>query len=215
MRTLVIGGVASSGKTAVLMHLARATSGLGLMGVVKVDCLLSSDDKLYTKAQIPSLKILADRFCPDHILFENVEKILEWGREQGLETLAIETAGLCGRCAPYGTDCLAICVLDCSMGVFAPAKLGPLLSDADICVITKTDLVSRAEVEVFELAIRERCKAGPLVRVNGLTGEGAVELSELITRCAKRPSFGRPRTPLPQLYCSYCLGRMEAGITVL
>jgi Ni2+-binding GTPase involved in maturation of urease and hydrogenase len=217
VRILVFGGVASSGKSSVLRHLARSALSLGRLGVVKVDCVTTSDDESFARAGIPARKVLAERFCPDHVLFERLAELGAWGEEQRLDTLAVETAGLCGRCAPYGDGAVAACVVDCTLGVHAPGKLGPLLADADVCVVTRSDLVSQAEREVFEQGLRRRNPRAVLARVNGLTGEGAAELGALLVRRAGEGSgsFGRPRTPLPQLYCSYCLGRSEAGISVL
>ena len=49
---------------------------------------------------------------------------------------------------------LGICVLEATSGMNLPLKVGPILSLADVCVVTKDDLVSQAEREVFRARIR-------------------------------------------------------------
>lgn len=219
---LVIGGTPGSGKSRVIWHLVRSNPDLGRLGVVKVDCVVTSDDAWFRERGVPAIRYLADRFCPDHAYLERLPEMLGWASREGLETLVVETAGLCARCAPYLHESIAVCVLDCTCGVHAPKKLGPHLADADLCVITKGDLVSQAEREVFESGVRERNPMAPVVWFNGLHGEGASEVVEALRRIAlpgptapEGRSAWTMRTPLPQLYCSYCLGRSEAGISTL
>ncbi len=79
----------------------------------------------------------------------NIEEVTEWGKKEGLDLLITESAGLCNRCSPYIKDIKAICVLDNLSGINTPKKIGPMLKMADIAVITKGDIVSQAEREVF------------------------------------------------------------------
>lgn len=223
---IVVGGTPSSGKSRVVLALTRGRRDAGRTGVVKVDCVTTSDDEWYRARGVPAMRLLADRFCPDHAWLERLPAVLDWARREKIETLAIETAGLCARCAPYLREAVAVCVLDATCGVRTPEKLGPHLADADLCVITKGDLVSQAEREVFEAGVRARNPGAPVVWFNGLTGEGATDLTTVADRLWRRrtaepscdrnePSDWTVRTPLPQLYCSYCLGRSEAGISTL
>ncbi|MEZ5334704.1 MAG: GTP-binding protein [Methanolobus sp.] len=96
------------------------------------------------------------------------------------DVLLSETAGLCLRCAPYPDECLAICVIDVTTGPNTPLKVGPLLTTADIVVMTKGDLVSQAEREVFRERVLEVNPECVIVEANGLTGKGAFELADLI-----------------------------------
>jgi len=214
VRTLVVGGTASSGKSSVILWLAPRLSPRP--GVAKVDCIETADDAMFRRRGLPSTSVLAGRFCPDHALFEEWAGIEAWAEGAGVDPLIVETAGLCGRCAPYLRGSTAVCVVDCTAGIHGPGKLGPLLADADLCAATKGDLVSQAEREVFAMNVRARNPSAPLVWVNGLTGEGASDLVRALGVVKlDAPGDGRWRTPLPQLYCSYCLGRTEAGIAAL
>lgn len=214
---VIVGGTPSSGKSRVTLALIRGSRDSARAGVVKVDCVTTSDDAWYQARGVPAVRLLADRFCPDHAWLEHLPEVVEWARRERLGTLWVETAGLCARCAPYLREALAVCVLDATCGVRTPERLGPHLADADLCVITKGDLVSQAEREVFEAGVRSRNPVAPVVWFNGLTGEGTLDLVR--ARAGLAPGGGpgtwAPRTPLPQLYCSYCLGRTEVGIATL
>ncbi len=96
--------------------------------------------------------------------------------------LVTESAGLCGRCAPHIRGIPAVCVIDCLSGITAPFKAGPMLKYADFIAVTKGDLVSPAEREVFLHYIHQ---ANPRARVsfmNGLTGQGAYRLADDMLR---------------------------------
>ena len=182
--------------------------------MAKVDCHAAPDAEGFRARGWPARAWLAGRVCPDHFLMEHLPEIRAWAEDERLQTLVVETAGLCGRCAPYLGDAAAVAVVDATAGIRAPAKLGPLLADADLVVVTRPDLVSQAEREVFAAGIRVRNGRAPIRVLNGLTGEGAADVATAVNRLAPGTLPG-PRTPLPQLLCSYCLGRMEAGIEVL
>jgi hypothetical protein len=85
---------------------------------------------------------------------------------------------------------------------------------ADIVVITKGDVVSQAEREVFAMHVRYANPKGKILYVNGLTGQGAFELARLIEQQASpdvRLEGARLRFPMPMAICSYCLGETRIG----
>ncbi len=212
---IIVGGTPSSGKTRAILALAR-DSGFGRMGVVKLDCVATTDDHAFAGRGIRAISVLAGKFCPDHLLVEKWPELCEWAAGNDLGTLVVETAGLCGRCAPYMRSAVAVCVLDCTAGIQSPRKLGPLLLDADVMVFSKGDLVSQAERDVFVAQARIRNPRATGVMFNGLTGEGGWELARVVH--GHVPAHGESdglRTVLPQMYCSYCLGRMEAGVRAM
>ena len=89
-----------------------------------------------------------------------------------------ESAGLCNRCSPHIKGALAVCIIDNLSGIDTPKKIGPMLKFADIVIITKGDIVSQAEREVFAFRVRQANPGGVIVQVNGITGQGA-EVSRL------------------------------------
>lgn len=85
---------------------------------------------------------------------------------------------------------------------------------ADICVITKGDIVSQAEREVFASKVNIVNPKADILHINGLTGQGAFELSTLLfdennhvdTLKGKELKY-----PMPSALCSYCLGETRIG----
>lgn len=215
---VVLGGTPSSGKSCVAKMLLAPRHQRA--GYVKVDCAKTPDLDHLAARGLPCTRIVADRFCPDYAWLEAAPSLLRWAEELGLDLLVVETAGLCARCAPYLQDAAAVCILDATCGVLAPEKLGPHLADADVCVITKGDLISQAEREILEAKVKARNPKAAVAWFNGLTGEGSEQVLRNIEVVARSVSSGQQgpamvRTPLPQLYCSYCLGRLEVGISLL
>lgn len=80
---------------------------------------------------------------------------MQWGIRQGFDLLISESAGLCNRCSPHIKGVLAVCVIDHLGGVHTPRKIGPMLKNADLVVLTKGDIVSQAEREVFTFRVRQ------------------------------------------------------------
>ena len=57
--------------------------------------------------------------------------------------------------APYTENSLGICVIDATSGPNTPRKVGPFLTSADVVAITKGDIISQAEREVFRERVLE------------------------------------------------------------
>lgn len=212
---ITFSGPPSSGKTSILLKVAEAFKQQNSkMGVVKFDCLYTDDDELYRKHQIVARKGLSGPLCPDHYFVSNIEEVERWGRAEGLDYLMTESAGLCNRCAPYIKGVLGICVIDNLSGVNTPRKIGPMLKMADLVVVTKGDIVSQAEREVFASRVSSCNPKAPVLQVNGLTGQGAYELAMFIREHAEelvQLRGMRLRYPMPQALCSYCLGETRIG----
>jgi len=214
MKLITVSGPPSSGKTSVLTHVIRVLQAAGHpLGVVKFDCLSSDDDKAYQTLQVPVRVGLSGNVCPDHYFVSNIEDCLRWGLDQGFHLLLSESAGLCNRCAPHIRDVLAICVIDNLMGINTPKKIGPMLKLADIVVITKGDIVSQAEREVFAFRVRQVNPRARILHVNGITGQGAYELSTLLDAAQETTTLsgGSLRFTMPAALCSYCLGETRIG----
>jgi Ni2+-binding GTPase involved in maturation of urease and hydrogenase len=215
MNLITISGPPSSGKTSVILKTIEALQKRDLtVGVVKFDCLYTDDDILYKKAGIPVKKGLSGSLCPDHYFISNIEEVVEWGNKQKLDVLITESAGLCNRCSPYIKDIKSVCVIDNLSGINTPKKIGPMLKSADIVVITKGDIVSQAEREVFASKVHSVNTKAIIMHINGLTGQGAYELSTLLydkeenIETVKGKSL---RFSMPSALCSYCLGERRIG----
>ncbi|MCY1150936.1 MAG: GTP-binding protein [Sphaerochaetaceae bacterium] len=214
MNLITISGPPSSGKTSVIVKTIDALKRRNLkVGVVKFDCLYTDDDVLYKKLNIPVKKGLSGSLCPDHYFVSNIEEVTQWGVKMDLDVLITESAGLCNRCSPYIKDIKAICVIDNLSGINTPKKIGPMLKAADIVVITKGDIVSQAEREVFASRVRQVNPKAITMNINGLTGQGAFELSTLILDDKQITTVkGKElRFSMPSALCSYCLGERRIG----
>jgi Ni2+-binding GTPase involved in maturation of urease and hydrogenase len=212
---ITVSGPPSSGKTSVIIKTAEHLKNQNLkIGIVKFDCLHTDDDKLYEKAGIPVKKGLSGPLCPDHYFVSNIEAAVEWGLKENFDILISESAGLCNRCSPYIKDIKAICMIDNLSGIGTPKKIGPMLKSADIVVITKGDIVSQAEREVFASKVNTVNPSAIIMHINGLTGQGSYELSTLLYQKENDISTlkgSELRYPMPSALCSYCLGETRIG----
>lgn len=216
MRFVIVAGTPSSGKTSVMLHVIRHLLKNELVvAACKIDCLQTSDDERYRRLGIPVAVGLSDYLCPDHFYVANLEEVELWAQEQKAEVLILETAGLCHRCAPAVYDCLSICVLDNLIGIDTPQKVGPMLSTADIVVITKGDIVSQAEREVFRYKVEMVNPQARILDVNGLTGRGSLTLKNEILNCKMLEGISGKelKYPMPAAICSYCAGETIVGKT--
>ena len=215
MNLVTVSGPPSSGKTAVILKTINALKERNInVGVVKFDCLYTDDDELYAKEGIPVKKGLSGSLCPDHYFVSNIEEVVQWGRKKGLDMLITESAGLCNRCSPYINEIKAICVIDNLSGINTPRKIGPMLKRADMVVITKGDIVSQAEREVFASRVSDVNPAALVMHVNGLTGQGAYEFSTFLydqEEDIETVTGRKLRFSMPSAMCSYCLGETRIG----
>ena len=208
MNFITFSGPPSSGKTSVILKVIESLKKRELkVAVVKMDCLSTDDDKLYDKAWIPVKKALSANICPDHFFVTNVEEMFDWGQRQWADVLITESAGLCNRCSPYIEEVKAICVIDNLSGINTPKKIWPMLKMADIVVITKWDIVSQAEREVFASRVMSVNPKAKVLHVNWLNGQWAYELSTLLKAgdTVETLEWKKIRFPLPTSVCSYCL----------
>ncbi|PAT01949.1 hypothetical protein CI105_03575 [Candidatus Izimaplasma bacterium ZiA1] len=215
MDMITFSGPPSSGKTSIIMKTIESFIRREIkVGVVKFDCLFTDDDLFYQKLNIPVRKGLSGSLCPDHYFVSNIEEVLDWGKEQNLDILITESAGLCNRCSPYINDVKAVCVIDNLSGINTPKKIGPMLKSADIVVVTKGDIVSQAEREVFTMKIESVNPKATILHVNGLNGQGAYELSTIVyddKHHIDSLEGKKLRYPMPAAVCSYCLGETRIG----
>ncbi|MDR3705930.1 MAG: GTP-binding protein [Paludibacteraceae bacterium] len=214
MKLITVSGPPSSGKTSILLKVIRELQRGGKQaGVIKFDCLYANEAEQFNKINIPVKIGLSGNLCPDHFFVSNIQDGLNWGLEEGFDYLFTESAGLCNRCSPHIKQVLAVCVIDNLMGLDTPRKIGPMLRMADIVVITKSDIVSQAEREVFAFRVRQANAKAKLMFVNGINGQGAYELSMLIQQATETVTLeeAKLRFSMPATLCSYCLGETKIG----
>jgi len=214
MKLITVAGPPSCGKTSLIVKTCSHLMAAGARcAVIKFDCLQSRDGALYEAAQIPVTVALSGGLCPDHFFITNLEEAFAWARECDAGCCIIETAGLCNRCSPHIRGLLALCVIDNLMGIDAPEKVGPMLRMADVVAITKGDLVSQAEREVYRYRINQMNHRAVIRHVNGLTGQGCMELAAIFEKAPSVDSITemKLRFSMPAAVCSYCLSETRIG----
>lgn len=214
MKLVTVSGPPSSGKTSVILKTIQILKAEGFnIGVIKFDCLSTSDKEIYENAGIEVKIGLSGNLCPDHFFVSNIEDCVEWGLSKGFDLLISESAGLCNRCSPHIKDILAVCVIDNLSGVNTPKKIGPMLKLSDIVIITKGDIVSQAEREVFSFKVKQVNPRASIIFVNGITGQGSGDFSKYLKNSNDTFSItdNKLRFTMPAALCSYCLGETKIG----
>ena len=212
-RMVLLSGGAAVGKTALLRHLIPALSGAERPCVCKIDCLQTGDHHIFSALGVPALAGLSEDVCPDHYLASNMPELLSWAESEDCSLLLAETAGLCHRCCPATEKTVNICVVDATVSVRSPGKLGPMLTTADIIVLTKIDLISQAEREIIASMIQALNPGAAIIPVDGLCGYGVELLAHAILKTPPVADFEGDmlRSSMPAGVCSYCIGEQRIG----
>ncbi len=220
MRLAVCAGPATTGKTSVLRQIVRRLRDGGTnVAFLKIDVQYADEDKLLAdELGIPARKIYSGELCPDHCNVMVLGDALLWAEREGAAVLLVETAGLCLRCSPYVDRGLALVVLEATSGMNLPLKVGPMLSLADLAVVTKVDRVSQAEREVFRTRIQDAAPGVRIREVNALLGIGIEPLLEDlkaapdldVTEPGHAPALLLRGSP-PVGTCTICVGKREIG----
>lgn len=214
MNFITVAGPPSCGKTRLILHLAKLFMAHGGKPVVvKFDCMSTLDEIEYSGAGIPSHTGLSGGLCPDHFFVSNIQACRTWALKKEASVLFSESAGLCNRCSPHIKGIPAVCVIDQLGGVHTPKKIGPMLRTADIVVITKGDIVSQAEREVFAFQVQQANPRALIFNFNGLTGQGALSVYRAISAMDDAVDLegAMLRFTMPAALCSYCLGERRIG----
>jgi Ni2+-binding GTPase involved in maturation of urease and hydrogenase len=209
VRVVIVAGPPAAGKTAVLRHaLTRMKLPPDRVHLVKLDCLDGGDVRAFEAAGYRAQVLLSGDICPDHHLVTVLGDAYLDAVDAGVEWLFLETAGLCERCSPFLARVPALLVLGLTAGLQAPQKLRSLVAHCDALAVTKTDLASQAEYEVFSQAARSVNPSCWMRTVNGLTGEGVAPLSAWLEALPDLELLDLEslRVVLPRGHCSLCTG---------
>lgn len=214
VKLLVVAGPPSAGKTAVIKNIIKHLLGRMKVAYLKVDVVMAIEEKeLREEFGIPTKTVYSGDLCPDHMGVMVIRDALEWAKEQGVDVLIYESAGLCLRCTPYITNSLGICVISALSGTHAPQKMAPMIVLSDVCVVTKTDLISQAEKEVFRESIRYVSLDMDIIETNAIQGTGLRYLFRLIDSATDigDVSAARLRGNPPLGVCTICIGKSNIG----
>lgn len=214
MKLLVIAGPPSVGKTAIVRQIIGQFQDKNKCAYLKIDVVRAfEDEELAAEFGIPTRKVYSGDLCPDHAGILVMKDAVSWAEVEKADILIVESAGLCLRCSPYTTQSLGIVVLSAVSGINTPLKMGAMLSLADIAVVTRIDLVSQAEKEVFREKIRDVSDQLDIIETNAMQGTGLRYLFRSIDRQAEieDPNSIVLKGAPPLGVCTICVGKKEIG----
>ena len=214
MKLIIFAGPPSAGKTAVIRQIIRQLAGEYAIAFLKIDVVRAfEDEELSAEFGIPTRKVYSGDVCPDHTGILVLRDAISWAEDLGAGILIVESAGLCLRCTPYTTQALGVVVLSAVSGTNSPLKMAPMIALADIAVVTKVDLISQAEKEVFRERVREVAPSVDIIETNAVHGTG---LRFLMKAIWAGPDITAPdeivlRGMPPLGVCTICVGKKEIG----
>ena len=213
MKLAVCAGTATTGKSSVLRHVIPRLARRGWsVAFLKIDVQYADEDEQFAREfGIPTRKVYSGDLCPDHCNVMVLGDALQWAQKAGADVLLVETAGLCLRCSPYVDHGLGLVVVEATSGMNLPRKIGPILSLADIAVVTKIDRVSQAEREVFRARILEAAPQVRIREVNALYGIGSDPIAAAIATTPDIDGELALRGNPPVGTCTICVGKKTIG----
>jgi len=212
MKVIICTGPSTSGKTTVLRQITRRLLSKGKKIVyLKIDVQFAEEDERFKEEfGIPVKKVYSNDLCPDHCNVIVLGDAIKWGKQENADLLLVETAGLCLRCSPYIENSFGMVVLEATSGMNLPRKIGPMLSLADVAIVTKIDLVSQAEREVFRANILSASNVS-VIEADALRG---INIDKIVRKIENSPDIKEPfmlRGNPPVGTCTICIGRKEIG----
>ena len=214
VKLMVVAGPPSAGKTSVIRQMIRHLRETEKVAFLKIDVVAAfENEELEDEFGIPTKKVYSGDMCPDHMSIMVIRDALEWAESTGSTVLICESAGLCLRCTPYFTNSLGICVMSSLSGTHAPLKMAPMIGLSDICIVTKTDLISQAEKEVFRECIRQVSPDMDIVETNAIQGTGMKYLFRRVDSAPVLDSMDdlELRGIPPLGVCTICIGKKSVG----
>ncbi len=214
MKLIIVAGPPSAGKTSVIRQIIKKFNKTAITAYLKIDVVRAfEDEELHEEFGIPTKKVYSGDLCPDHMGIMVLRDAIAWADGLSANMLIVESAGLCLRCTPYTTQAYGIAVLPAVSGSNSPLKMAPLIALADSAVVTKTDLVSQAEKEVFRECIRSVIPSIDIVETNAVQGTG---LRYLLKAIAQYPDISDADTislrgTPPLGVCTICVGKKDIG----
>lgn len=213
-KMIVFSGGAAVGKTAVIRHVIPYLREQGYrVCVCKIDCLQANEAAVYQGLKVPYVCGLSGDICPDHFLVSNLPELWKWAQREQADYLLIESAGLCHRCSPATEKMVSVCVLDCTASCQAPQKLGPMVTQADIIVLTKVDMLSQAEREIIAWTLGQLNQQAQILALDGLVGYGSELVGRTLCAMPEVDIYENDllRHTMPSGVCSYCIGERRVG----
>lgn len=213
MKMLLIAGPPSVGKTTLAKRIIESLKEQLKIAYFKIDVVKAYEDiELSSEYGISTKKIYSGDLCPDHAEVMVLSDVIDWAMGENADLLIVESAGLCLRCSPYLNQGLGIVAISLTSGIHSVEKMQAIISFADIAVLTRPDLVSQAEREVFVHTIQEAHPKLKIIETNALQGTSLNRLNDLILNSEdinKNELVLKGNPPVGT--CTICVGKKEIG----
>ncbi len=182
MKIVTVAGPPYAGKTMVIAHLVRRFTSMDIRAAAAKFDATPANGGVFHKSELKGP--LSDCSChfglPGFLRAPNIKDVFEWGRAERIEVLFVETPVLCCKWVPFANDIPVVTVVANCGGMGLARRTEQLLRLADAVVVTKTDLVSELEEKRFQSEIRNLNPTAPIVRFNGLNGNGSYALNRIV-----------------------------------
>jgi len=213
MKTLLIAGPPSVGKTTVIKRIIDNLNNKLKIVYFKIDVVKAYEDvELREEFGIETKKIYSGDLCPDHAEVMVLDDVFEWATSKSADLLILESAGLCLRCSPFLNKGLGVVVLSLTSGIHSVEKMQAIICFADIAILTRTDLVSQAEREIFIQKLQEAHPNIKIIETNALQGTSLTRLEKMILDSEDitlEDTYLKGSLPLG--VCTICVGKKEVG----
>ena len=171
-----------SGKTALLEALLTTAVERGISAAALVgDCATDNDAIRLARSGAPVRQIVTESMC--HLESEMISEYLEGWDLAAIDLLVVENVGnlVCPTAYDLGED-TRVALISVTEGEDKPLKYPQLFHSADVIVITKTDIAAAVEWDrdAALAAIRSVNPAAPIVETSSRTGDGVLELLDLL-----------------------------------
>jgi Ni2+-binding GTPase involved in maturation of urease and hydrogenase len=209
MKFAIVAGPPASGKSSIILRVFELLRHDGLRcGLFKIDTRSLDEVALFQKKGFFATGKVSRDVCPDHEAVTSMGEARAFALENDLDCLVFETGGLCHRCSPFLKRGLGVTVVCALHSIVAPFKMRPLVEQADVLVLSKSEYLSPMEREAFLQSLRKLNNKAQVSTINGLTGEGVFRLKQAILaqKSMRFLDIEPLRAVLPSGYCHFCQG---------
>ncbi len=175
---MIVAGPSSADKMSVNRQMLRHLIDTGKrVAYPKID-VVTSFENVELRAEFGDIDSqgLLQRHMPEPHGYNDDQGCPGMSEGQESTVFIFESTRLCLRCTPYFTHSLGVCILFTISGTHALLKIAL----SNMCVVTKTDLISQAEKEVFRENIRGMSSQMDIMETNIIQGTGMKHLFKVM-----------------------------------
>jgi len=183
-RTLVVNLISSpgSGKTTLLEATVAHLKDRFRLGAIEGDIATERDAERLRRLGIPAHQILTGGSC--HLDARQVAAVIDPAGLGDLDLLLVENVGnlICPTSYDLGED-FKVVVLSVTEGEDKPFKYPAIFARAEVCVVSKMDLLPHVPFKLDEVRgqVRTLRPDGTLLEVSATTGAGIGAWCDLLT----------------------------------